>query len=247
MKGKTRWEYPIGEEWVGGYYAYARAIKDAFMRDPRFFDAGYLSEMPEKDFRNIFAAGRNELLMIPERHAIIKENFSMLKERFDGRALNLIKEAGNDADALVSILTDRFPTFVDSVPWKGKEALFLKRAQIFPSDLSFSGRGDLVLSSLEKLTVFADYKLPQLLEALGIIRYSDELNADIEQEALIPQGSQKEVEIRATTIRAIEDLSAEIVRLGGSMTTQELDWILWVKAKGMNFAKPHHKTLTTFY
>jgi len=247
MKGKTRWEYQIGGEWTGGYYAYARAIKDAFSRDRRFFDTAYLSQMPEEDFRQIFALGRNELMLIPERYALIRENFSILQERFNGSALNLIEEANGDAGSLASILVECFPTFVDSVTWKGKEVFFLKRAQIFPSDLSFSGRNDLVLGGLENLTAFADYKLPQLLEALGIIRYSDELSADIEQEALIPQGSQKEIEIRASTIRAIEDLSAEIARLGRPVTTQELDWILWVKAKELRFAKPHHRTITTFY
>jgi hypothetical protein len=63
----------------------------------------------------------------------------------------------------------------------------------------------------------------------------------------IPAGSQKEIEIRASTIVAVERMREVIEQQGRKLTTQELDWILWVKSQEVTFAKPHHKTLTTFY
>lgn len=246
-KGKMRWEYKIGEQWVGGYYAFSRAIKDAFLRDPRFFDAGYLSAIPEEDFREIFAGGRNELLLIPERLAIIRENFSILRDTFGGKVLNLLAAADYDTDTLVELLLEYFPSFRDTAEKDGRTLYFLKRAQIFPSDIFFTGLAPLKLKNLDHLTVFADYKLPQILESLGVLKYSEELNADILSETLIPPGSAKEIELRAGSVIATERMREEMARLGRSITTNELDWILWVRAKQTAFQKPHHKTLTTFY
>lgn len=245
-KGQRRWEYKIGDKWVGGYYAYSCAIKDAFERDKRLLDAKYLSEIPEEDFKSIFA-GRNALLLVDERLDIIRKNFSVLLNEFEGKTINLLKASENDADKLVALLVEHFPTFRDEATFKGKDAYFLKRAQIFTSDLSFIGLDELKLTNLDHLTAFADYKLPQILESFGVLTYSPELNTDIESEMLIQAMSLKEVELRASSVVAIERIRDEMVKLGRDVTINELDWILWVKAKETTFIKPHHKTLTTFY
>ncbi len=246
-KGQPRWEYQINGEWVGGYYAYSCAIKDAFLRDRRFFDATYLSDISKEDFESIFATGRNTLLLIDERLNIIHENFRILRDFFDGQAMNLLTQVEMDADKIVSILLEKFLTFNDSVMWKENRILFLKRAQIFTSNLSFTGLSELAIKNLDHLTAFADYKLPQILESLGVLEYSAELNSDIVNEKFIPANSQKEMELRASSIVAIEQMRSELERLGRKVNINELDWILWVKAKLTTFKKPHHKTLTTFY
>lgn len=246
-KNTPRWEYQINGEWVGGYYAYSRAIKDAFVQDARFFDASYLSEISEEDFRSIFASGRNTLELVDERLNIIRENFRILKKNFDGKAIHLFQQADMDADMIVETLLDTFPTFDDSVLWQGNRVFFLKRAQILVSDISFTGLPELAIQNLDHLTVFADYKLPQILESFGVLKYSAELDSDIVHEVLIPKGSQKEIELRAASIAAIEQLRDEMEGLGRTISTNELDWILWVKAKATSFEKSHHKTLTTFY
>lgn len=246
-KGKERWAYPIDGKWVSGYYAYSRAVKDAFLRDARLFNADHLSAMAAEEFEKLFAQGRNELLLLSERHRLINENFTILKERFNGNAMELLRQANRDADTLVALLLEHFPSFRDETSWRGHTAYIYKRAQIFPSDISFTGLDALKISNLDHLTVFADYKLPQMLEYLGVLVYSDELDADIRNESLIPSGSEKEVELRASSIVAIERMRDEMVRLGRTITQNELDWILWVKAKGTEFKKPHHKTLSIFY
>ena len=246
-KDNPRWEYKINGEWVGGYYAYSRAIKDAFLRNSKFFDASYLSEVSEEDFKSIFASGRNELQLIDERLEIIRKNFRILNENFDGKAMRLLQEAGMDADAIVSALLEKFPTFDDSIIWNDNRAFFLKRAQIFVSDISFTGLPRLKIKNLDHLTVFADYKLHQILESFGVLKYNPELDSDIVNQVLIPKSSQKEIELRAASIAAIEQMRSEIEKLGREITTNELDWILWVKAKESSFEKPHHRTLTTFY
>ena len=187
------------------------------------------------------------MLLFDERLAIIRENFKILKDKFGGQSINILKQAGNDTDKFVELILENFPSFRDIVEKDGNIYSFLKRVQIFPSDISFTGIEELKLSNLDHLTVFADYKLPQILEALGVLKYSDELNSEIVNEQLIPKGSRKEIELRASSIIAIEKMHDEMVKLGRNITTNELDWILWVEAKATKFTKPHHKTLTTFY
>ena len=245
-KGEERWSYKVGDEWIAGYYAYSRAIKDAFVNDPRFFDAKYLSVISEKDFKNIFQ-GKNTLLLLDERLSIIHENFRILDEKFGGQAINLIKQANGDVDNFVKLVLENFPSFRDIIEIDNQKYNFLKRVQIFPSDLSFTGLKELKFSNLNHLTIFADYKLPQILESLGVLEYSEELNFDIVNEILIPKDSLKEMEIRASSIIATEQMREELVEFGRDITTNELDWILWVEAKATKFEKPHHKTLSTFY
>ncbi len=248
-KGKERWHHKINGEKVTGYYAFSVAIKDAFLRDKRFFDAAYLAEISETDFRSIFKGGGGELLLQKERWNIIRENFSISKNKFNGSVLNLITHAERDVDELVNLLIDNFPTFRDQVELEGKSVYFLKRAQIFPSDLSFAlPHFPLAqFTNMENLTIFADYKLPQIVEAFEVLQYAPELEQDILEEWLIPAGSQKEIEIRANTIFAIEQIGERMRQKGGKLSTHEVDWVLWVKAKQMKLPRPHHKTLTTFY
>ncbi len=228
-KGEERWAYEVDGQWISGYYAYSRAIKDAFLKNPQLFDADYVSKISKEDFKNMFK-GKNSLLLLEERLVIIQENFTILKEKFGGQAINLIKQAENDADRFVWLLLEHFTSFRD-----------------IPSDLSFTGIPELRFSNLEHLTAFADYKLPQLFESLGILKYSEELDSDILNERLIPAGSVKERELRASSILAVEQMREELNRRERNITAQELDWILWVKAKETKFKKPHHKTVTVFY
>ena len=247
-KGQQRWEYKIGDEWRGGYYGFSRAVKDAFLRDVRLSDAAYLADISEADFAAIFP-GRNSLLLLEERRKYVRQNFSTLRDRYAGSAITLLAHAEGDVDRLIGTLLEEFQTFRDQAEWQGQTVYFLKRAQIFPSDMHFSGitHPAVTFSNLDHLTIFADYKLPQLLEALGVLVYGEELDADIVNEVLIPAGSEKEIELRACTISAGEQISTELHKLGRSITMHELDWLLWVKSQRMKFQKPHHKTVTLFY
>jgi hypothetical protein len=150
---------------------------------------------------------------------------------------------------MVEILVSTVPTFQDLVTKDNQKIYFLKRAQIFVSDLYYAleGRGPGLFSNLEDLAVFADYKLPQLLEAEKILEYADDLMTRIKNEVLIPAGSDEELEIRAHTIYACELLVKTIRDLGREITSSQLDWILWVNAKQTNFELPYHKTITINY
>ena len=247
-KGKERWSYNKDGEMFKGYFAFGHAIKDAFESDSKFFDSKYLAAMPFEEFSNIFQ-GKNELLLMQERHKIINENFSILNEKYDGKISVLVQKAEGDVNALVEILLADFPSFRDIAEYKGQKVYLLKRAQLFVSDISqaLGNEGFGHFDNLSDLAISVDYKIPQILQAEGVLQYTDDLLEQIKSGELIPANSKEELEIRAQTIYACELLAKELRSKGRQVSSRVIDWILWVAAKNTTFELPYHKTLTTFY
>ena len=65
---------------------------------------------------------------------------------------------------------------------------------------AFGGGGMGDLYRTEELTVFADYKLPQVLRRLGVLRYAPHLAERIDRLKPLEAGSREEGEIRAATV-----------------------------------------------
>jgi hypothetical protein len=248
VQGKERWEFKKEGEWMHGYYAFAYAIKNAFLADKKLFDASYLSEITFNDFSQIFK-GKGELLLLKERHEIIRENFKILQKKYNGKALNLVMAGEGDVNKLVGLIIKDFPSFRDYSEFKGQKIWFLKRAQLFVSDINYAflGKNAGYFKNMEDLTIFADYKLPQLLEAEGVLVYSEKLKQKIKNYELIEKGSEEEIEIRANTVYVCEMILAELNRLKRNLTSNNLDWILWVLSQESQFLGPYHRTITTNY
>lgn len=70
-----------------------------------------------------------------------------------------------------------FPGFRDHSIYKGRQVFFYKRAQICVADIygSFGGKGLGEFEDIDHLTMFADYRVPQILYHMGVIDYSNEL------------------------------------------------------------------------
>jgi hypothetical protein len=61
-------------------------------------------------------------------------------------------------------------------------------------------------------------------------------------------GSEEEVEIRASTIWAVDLIRKEMKRLGKEVRASEIDWLLWNLGQDDSYrAKPYHRTVTIFY
>ncbi len=95
--------------------------------------------------------------------------------------------------------------------------------------------------------VFADYKIPQFLLNAGILNYSEKLLKKIKEKTLIKAGSKEEIEIRSSTIWAVEYLKEELLKLGKIFCAFEIDWILWNKSQKTKMEIPYHLTKTIFY
>jgi hypothetical protein len=150
----------------------------------------------------------------------------------DGDALALVGLAQGSAQRLAAMLAGGMALFAD----RG----FYKRAQIAPADLALAGVAE--FRDLDRLTIFADNLVPHVLRCEGVLRYDDELAAQIDAGLLLAPGP-REREIRACAVHACELIAA---RLG--TTAHELDNALWTRGQAPEFkALPRHRCRTVYY
>lgn len=165
--------------------------------------------------------------------------------------------------------------FRDTSIYNGRLIHFYKRAQILVADVwgAYKQPKDpnhpCFFHDIHELTMFADYRIPQILRQIGILEYSPELAVAVDSMQEIPFGSKQEVEIRACTVIAVEMLHRELVggcnisndgkssAEGGSTSVGwsgrpvlELDWLLWQwgeeRCRDVDMP-PHHRTRTIYY
>jgi hypothetical protein len=163
-----------------------------------------------------------------------------LRNRFDGSIENLLTAANSDAPTISRLIIDTFQSFSDTAAFEGKPVHFYKRAQICAYDLSLLPT--LHINNTDKLSVFADYKLPQALRHVGILAYDSRLAQKVDSLILLEKGSREEVEIRASTIWACELLSQEL-----EVPATIVDNAIWSLSGSLLHMKPYHRTLTTSY
>ena len=93
--------------------------------------------------------------------------------------------------------------FRDTVVYKGKLIHFYKRAQILVGDIWGAYKRPVeeshpfYFNDLHEVTMFADYRVPQILLHLGVLEYSPSLLNKIESKQEILFASEEETEIRA--------------------------------------------------
>jgi hypothetical protein len=130
------------------------------------------------------------------------------------------------------------------------EVYLFKRAQILVTDLwgSFQGKSWGEFKNIDALTAFADYKLPQILRAWGILKYTPSLAKRVDAQIALEAGSAEEVEIRAATLWAVEFLREALAAHGQALMSIQVDWILWEASQGrFPGMKPYHRVRTVFY
>jgi hypothetical protein len=249
-----RWRVAYNGATLDGYWALAAALKRAIDAGTALWDAAYLADIPEADLAEILRPADptgQAIPLFPQRLANVRElGRGLLAIGGDEPAAQLVREAGGSAIALVEQVVARFPSFNDVAVYRGEEVRLYKRAQILISDLAgaFEGEGYGRFDDFAALTAFADYKVPQVMRRLGLLRYRDDLAARIARRELIPAGSDEEIEIRAATIWGVEFLRRELASLGRELPAGDIDWLLWQAGQSLPpGTEPYHRTLTVFY
>jgi hypothetical protein len=244
-----KWEIEYRSRKLSGYYALAVSLKQALESVIPIDQAEFLVGLSLAGLKEILG-GRGELQLLEQRVQNLNELGRALLEEYNGKASELVESAAESAIALVRILYRRLSSFRDVAKYGGHQVPLYKRAQILAADLygAFQGRKWGRFTDMDKLTAFADYKLPQVLRHLGILRYAPELANKIDQQILIEAGSPEEVEIRANTIWSVELIRQELEKMGRDLKAYEIDWILWNMGQDEAFKeKPYHRTVTIFY
>jgi hypothetical protein len=150
---------------------------------------------------------------------------------------------------------------------------FWKRAQIMIAEtwaaFSPSSADDphpLFPRGIGQLTMFADYRVPQVLHHLHLLAYAPELVRALEAHEAFASGAREEIAIRAASIVAVERVAAALrsrdVRAGaaGSSSSSVLiDFFLWDLAKRLEVGEdriegiktqpmlPAHRTRSIWY
>ncbi|KAG3021199.1 hypothetical protein PC120_g8843 [Phytophthora cactorum] len=239
--------------WPTQYMEYehlARGLKTALLRDPHVLDADNLAMVTNETVTSWFHPFTPPQL--DERRRKVREVGEVLQKFFDGQALNLIKKANFSAVEAIRLVLAYFPGFRDHALYKGEQVHFYKRAQILVGDVwAAYGRRTSGIASFHdigKLTMFADYRVPQVLRPEGVLVYSSKLAELVDNKAEIPAGSEMELEIRAATIQAVEQIHKQMINRGHHLEVIELDWLLWqIGEDNKEDLLPHHRTWSIYY
>ncbi len=192
----------------------------------------------------------DDIPLLAQRTALLREVGAVLAARWQGEAATLVRAADHSAARLVALVTAELPGFRDHAIFQGWPIYLYKRAQIFVGDVwgSFEGAGLGRFDDIEQLTMFADYRIPQLLRAEGVLEYNTRLASIVDLCRELPSGSDLEIELRACSIHAVERLRDALAERGFAISALELDWILWnVGEERQGVLQPHHRTLTIYY
>jgi hypothetical protein len=174
---------------------------------------------------------------------ILRNIGAILEEKYENHFFNVIKKYShyNTVEIMNRLLSD-FPSFDDSCIYSKKRVWFLKRAQLLLSMIFPILNKDKTQLVSNELTAFADYKLPMILNHLGILQYSKKLRHVIHNRLLIPKNSQMELEIRAFTLHSIEKIREQCPI---AFNSAQIDTILWNESQ--KIFKNYHLTITTAY
>ncbi len=256
-KNKPRWRVEYEGEILDGYWAEAASLTRAVEEGIALWDAEYLSRMSREDLAYIFRSNKGAngsagetIPLFDARLAHLHEVGRVLVERYAGQFAHAIEKVKGSAVSLVLLLAQEFPSFRDVAIYHGRDIRFLKRAQICVADLygALGGKRWGAFTDLDKLTIFADYKLPQVLRHFGVLEYAPELAQRIDNQELLQPGGEEEVELRAATIWACELLRQEMSRVSGqSITAVEVDQLLWFLGQNSAEMRPYHRTRTIYY
>ncbi len=252
-KDQPRWRILYQGELLNGYWAEAAALRRAVEEGKPVWDARYLSNMDAEELATIFRGPSSAAPGIPlfeERLRIAREVGQVLLERFDGQFSHLVEKVQQSGVELTLALAEHFSSFRDVTVYNSREVRFFKRAQICVADLagSFSGKFWGTFRDLDQLTIFADYKLPQVLRYYGALVYTPELAAKIDHQEQLAPGCAEEVEIRAATIWACELLRREAEKLSMQpVTAAAIDQWLWHLGQDAEHMQPYHRVRTIYY
>jgi hypothetical protein len=250
--GNPKWTVNIDGKNYDGSYGLMQAMIKGLKTGYNFLDPNYLANLASEDF-SAALKGNTEISLFNERLNNLRKLGEIINQKFDGSWTNVLIKSKYDAIGIVNVLVNDFPEiYRDESLIDGNVIKFYKRAQLVSAyidhDLYKTGAVSIKLSNINKLTAFADYKVPQVLRKLGILKYSQFLAQKVDNMILIEKDSYEEIEIRANTIEAIERATIKAKKRFPKINASRIDGIIWFRGQRKSpDDKPYHRTLTTAY
>ncbi len=215
----------------------------------------FLSNVDENFLLSELFRADGPISMVKERTKALREVGQFLNKNITATGLfeKLFRKYKSDAYLVSQALPEHLPTWRDP---------FFKRSQLFVGMVygKFQDWSSLPISkdSLEDLTVFADYRIPETLVKMGILIPSAALLSRLHRQQLIASGSRKEKEIRAATIMGADGITDALNELmpDKNLNALHTDFLLWSARHQIEKAPEglfvqhhinHHRTMTTDY
>jgi len=248
-----------GKRWTG-YWSLVAALQRALDEEIPITSSDFWQnedECSEEVLKHVFrSATEEEIPMFEERVACLREAGQVLYEKYQCSFTNCIEATDHSAAALVNLLARDFPCFRDEVRFENRKSVrLLKRAQILVADLwaCFDGEDFGDFDDIDKITMFADYRVPQMLSSMGCLMYSPLLDHAIRQKQVIKSGHPWEIQLRGCSIWCVELIRREILRHhpDAKVNAVLIDFYLYDSAKSREVEVdeliPHHRTRSIWY
>ncbi|KAL0069094.1 hypothetical protein AAF712_003780 [Marasmius tenuissimus] len=233
VEWQVSWDNEEKKVWTG-YWSLVAALNKALQNgipitDPAFYSSETLC--PDSLIESIFAPApqcAESIPLLTERIAVMREVGFILTNGFGGSYQGLLDEfqrrqngQGTALD-LVKLVVDSFPSFRDEVYLEGRKG----------------ERGPVI----QDLTMFADYRVPQILHHLRILTYPDSLVKLLREGQSLEPGCREEISLRVASILSVDRVREEIIKMAdasgdlkagsaGEVSSVLIDFFLWDLAK----------------
>lgn len=249
--GEPKWTTIVDGIAADGSRAMTRALLQAIANGYDILSADYLQHISNKDFA-IILDGNVTIPLFDARLAMLRALGTYITTSYNGSFIAFFDDTSWDAPTIVRKLVHDLPLiFDDSAKYHSKSVYFYKRAQLVPAklhDLSQIGLISQSVRNVEQLTGFADYKVPQLLRRLGIVRYVPELAEKIDSYTELSSDSDEEIEIRAATIIALQHITSQAQQHIPTATAAKVDSALFLATQEKPIGDtPYHRSRTIWY
>ncbi len=236
--GNPKWEINVNNKTYDGAFGLLGGLvklKDKF----NDFD---FSKISFEDF-SFALKGNVNIPLLKERYDIAKGVSLIIKDEMNGDFYSYIKDIYDDK-TLFELIISKFACFKDERTYNGEVIYFYKLAQLLVSDIIHIRK---IVEQIEvtyyNLVGCADYKIPQIMRSLGLISYNEELSNLVDKKIEIAEGSDYEIEIRASMIVVISEIGKRL-----NIPLIDINDFIWVLGQDKSIkVLPYHLTRTVDY
>ena len=234
--GDPKWEIDTEVGKLDGSYAIMYILINRFKNNNDM-------NMSYEEFADMLK-GKVEIPLLKERYNCLVEMNKYLdsigKDFYDE-----IKDLKVDID-LLDYVVSIFSYFKDETNYDGVNVYFYKRAQLLVSDILHVRK---MLENIEvdysNLMGCADYKIPQVMNSLGMLEYEYDLEYKLARKEELEEDSIEEIEIRANDLVVIDYIYEKLNREVCRMDINDYIWLLGQDKSKIN--KNYHRTKTIHY
>lgn len=234
--GDPKWEIDTEVGKLDGSYAMMYILINRFRNNSDM-------NMSYEEFADMLK-GNVEIPLLKERYNCLVEMNTYLdgigKDFYDE-----IKDIRVDIE-LLDYVVSTFSYFKDEGIYNGENVYFYKRAQLLVSDILHVRK---MLENIEvdysNLMGCADYKIPQVMNALGMLEYEYDLEYKLARKEELEENSDMEIEIRANDLVVIDYIYQ---KLDGKICRMDINDYIWLLGQDKSkINKNYHRTRTIRY